>query len=70
MKRKSKYDKAAEEIVHAIRLESRVSNNDSLSNMSDDYLKGLIVSVLKLWYKPIRRKKDDGSWKETRSQCS
>lgn len=66
MKRKTKNEKAAEDIIHALRQQNEVG----MMNMSDDELKKTVLSILKLWYKPVYRKKDDGSWKETRNQCS
>ena len=66
MKRKNKNEKVAEDIVHSLRL----ANEKDFKNISDDSLKDIVLSVLKLWYKPVRKKKDDRMWEETRNQCS
>ena len=66
MRRKSKNEKVAEDIVRSLRF----ANSREFKNISDDSLKGIILSVLKLWYKPVRKKEIDNSWKETRDQCS
>ena len=64
MKRKTKNEKAAEDIVRSLR------QDNCFDDMSDERLTILITDILKLWYKPVPRKKDDGSWKKTRDQCS
>lgn len=64
MKRKTKNEKIAEDIIHSIR------QANECSEMSDDALRKIILSILTLWYKPVPRKKEDSSWKETRNQCS
>ena len=59
MRRKSKNEKVAEDIVRSLRF----ANSREFKNISDDSLKGIILSVLKLWYKPVRKKEIDNSWK-------
>jgi hypothetical protein len=67
MKRKTKNEKLAEEIVHAL----RQTDDKDFQNLSDDILKGTVLSVINLLdYKPKPRKKKDESWKNTRDQCS
>ncbi len=66
MKRKTKNEKAAENIIKSLRRD----NFAGMMCMSDQELKKTIMSILELWYKPVSRKKEDSSWKETRDQCS
>jgi hypothetical protein len=67
MKRKTKNEKLAEEIVHAL----RQIDDEDFQNLSDDILKGTVLSVINLLEpKPKSRKKIDNSWKDTRDQCS
>lgn len=66
MKRQTKNEKAAEDIVHALRQD----NCAGMMNFSDDELKKTVLSILELWYKPVSSKKQDTSWKATRDQCS